>query len=116
MRPNRQTAIPRRGPLRPAIEPIHVEELLAGAGMSGFLGILQTPVVVPHASDALAHLTAPALPQQGMQLFFCLASRMESIRGRLGQQQELLHEVVEVARRMSASAERLALRMTSFAG
>jgi len=25
------------------IEPIHVEELLAGAGMSGFLGVLDTP-------------------------------------------------------------------------
>jgi hypothetical protein len=32
-------------PRRPkTIEPIHVEELLAGAGMNGFLGVLETPV------------------------------------------------------------------------
>ena len=37
---------PRR--LRIPIEPIHVEELLAGAGMSGFLGILDTPVLATH--------------------------------------------------------------------
>jgi hypothetical protein len=30
------------------IEPIHVEELLAGAGMSGFLGVLNAPVLATH--------------------------------------------------------------------
>jgi hypothetical protein len=34
--------------LRIPIEPIHVEELLAGAGMSGFLGILDSPVPAAH--------------------------------------------------------------------
>jgi hypothetical protein len=34
---------PRR--LKIPIEPIHVEELLAGAGMSGFLGVLDPPVL-----------------------------------------------------------------------
>jgi hypothetical protein len=37
---------PRR--LRKPIEPIHVEELLAGAGMSGFLGILAPHVPSTH--------------------------------------------------------------------
>jgi hypothetical protein len=37
---------PRR--LRRPIEPIHVEELLAGAGMSGFLGILDPPASTTH--------------------------------------------------------------------
>jgi hypothetical protein len=37
---------PRR--LRRPIEPIHVEELLAGAGMSGFLGVLDPPVLPAH--------------------------------------------------------------------
>jgi hypothetical protein len=37
---------PRR--LRIPIEPIHVEELLAGAGMNGFLGILNPPVSAAH--------------------------------------------------------------------
>ena|ERR1700730_18654477 len=34
-------------PRRPKIpiEPIHLEELLAGAGMSGFLGVLDPPVL-----------------------------------------------------------------------
>ena len=32
---------PRR--LKTPIEPIHVEELLAGAGMSGFLGVVERP-------------------------------------------------------------------------
>jgi hypothetical protein len=36
---------PRR---RKAIEPIHVEELLAGAGMSGFLGVLDRPAPATH--------------------------------------------------------------------
>src|SRR5579872_4655970 len=30
------------------IQPIHVEELLAGAGMSGFLGVLDPPVPTAH--------------------------------------------------------------------
>ena len=30
------------------IEPIHVEELLAGAGMSGLLGVLDAPVLTTH--------------------------------------------------------------------
>jgi hypothetical protein len=34
---------PRR--LKIPIEPIHLEELLAGAGMSGFLGVLGPPVL-----------------------------------------------------------------------
>jgi hypothetical protein len=33
---------------RKPIEPIHVEELLAGAGMSGFLGILDPPASTTH--------------------------------------------------------------------
>jgi hypothetical protein len=34
--------------LRKPIEPIHVEELLAGAGMSGFLGVLAPRVPPTH--------------------------------------------------------------------
>jgi hypothetical protein len=37
---------PRR--LKIPIEPIHVEELLAGAGMSGFLGLLDPPASTTH--------------------------------------------------------------------
>src|SRR5260370_7284802 len=43
------TKRPRR--LRIPIEPIHVNELLAGAGMSGFLGILDTPVLTTHLEN-----------------------------------------------------------------
>ena len=33
------------------IEPIHVEELLAGAGMSGFLAVLDAPVLAAHLEE-----------------------------------------------------------------
>ena len=42
---------PRRS--KTPIEPIHVEELLAGAGMNGFLGILDTPAPTPHLQELI---------------------------------------------------------------
>src|SRR5713226_6395787 len=53
---------PRR--LRTPIEPIHVEELLAGAGMSGFLGVLDTPVLTPHLQGLIHGVhTLPTKPR-----------------------------------------------------
>jgi hypothetical protein len=47
---SKSSARPRR--LKTPIEPIHLEELLAGAGMNGFLGVLDTPVLAPHLFSA----------------------------------------------------------------
>src|SRR2546428_12270123 len=41
--------LPRRRKAK--IEPIHVEELLGGAGMSGFLGVLDAPAPTPHLQE-----------------------------------------------------------------
>ena len=50
--------------LRTPIKPIHVEELLAGAGMSGFLGILDTPVLTPHLQELIHGVhTLPTIPR-----------------------------------------------------
>jgi hypothetical protein len=49
---------PRR--LKKPIEPIHVEELLAGAGMSGFLGILDTRVFTTHLEKLVRELDTPS--------------------------------------------------------
>src|SRR6202049_1913363 len=43
---------PRR--LKIPIEPIHLEELLAGAGMSGFLGVLDPPVLTTQLEKLVA--------------------------------------------------------------
>ena len=43
-----------------AIEPIHVEELLAGAGMNGFLGILDTRVLTPHLTELIREAQSDA--------------------------------------------------------
>jgi hypothetical protein len=48
---------PRR--LRIPIEPIHVDELLAGAGMSGFLAVLDTPVSIPHLQELIHEVALP---------------------------------------------------------
>ena len=82
--------------------------------MSGFLGVLDPPAVAPHLSDAYADLAVSALSDEGRQLAVRFSNRMESLVGGLGRQQELLYGVTEVARHMSASAERLARRMAGF--
>ena len=65
-----------------AIEPIHLEELLAGAGMSGFLGVLDAPDPSPQLSEkALARrgAGAPALPVSADDAGSELASRVDSV-------------------------------------
>lgn len=45
---NKTTESPKRRRPKTPIEPIHVEELVGGAGMSGFLGVLGPPVRAAH--------------------------------------------------------------------
>ena len=103
-------AMRRRSQPRQEVEPIHLDELLGAAGMSGFLGVLDAPAVAPHMSDAFGDLAVAGMSQQGKQLTVWFANQVESLVGSLGRQQELLYGVTEVARRMSGSAQRLALR------
>ena len=67
-----------------AIEPIHLEELLAGAGMSGFLGVLEATDPSPQLSEkALARrgagVSAPAPPVSVDDAASELASRVDSV-------------------------------------
>jgi len=75
---NKETSTRRRSQPRPGLEPIHLDELLGGAGMSGFLAVLEPPPVAPHLSDACADLALAGLCEQGRQLAVWFAG------GRLG--------------------------------
>jgi hypothetical protein len=63
---SKSSARPRR--LKTPIEPIHLEELLAGAGMSGFLGILDTPVLTPHLQERIrgVHVDSVVLKMEAL--------------------------------------------------
>lgn len=71
---------PRR--LKKPIEPIHVEELLAGAGMSGFLGVLE------HAAPAACPPTTPARHATSE-----ISARVASVVGKV----EALNELMQAA-------------------
>jgi hypothetical protein len=79
--------------------------------MSGFLGVLDPPAVVPHLSDASGDLAVAGMSQQGKDLAVWFSNWVESLVGSLGRQQELLYGVAEAARHMSGSAQRLAVQV-----
>jgi len=108
---NKEPVTRKRCPPKPGIEPIHLDELLGGAGMSGFLGVLDPPAIMPHLAGAFADL---ALAQQGKELAAWFCNRAEALVDGLGRQQESLFSVTEVARHMRGSAERLALLTKHF--
>jgi len=112
--PRNKDSAPKRSRPKPGLEPIHVDELMGAAGMSGFLGVLEPPPLAPHLAVAGTDLAVAGLSEQGRQLAVWFSNRLESLVGGLRRQQELLHGVTEVARRMSASAERMARRTTGF--
>lgn len=85
------------------IEPIRVSELLKGAGMTGFLAVLEPPVAVPHLREFALELPAFSSPQ----LVQWLSARSEALLQQLGGQQEALAAITEVARRTNGGAERL---------
>jgi hypothetical protein len=85
------------------IEPIRVSELLNGAGMRGFLSVLEPPVAVPHLREFAIDVPAFASPQ----LVQWLSTRSEALLRQLGGQQEALTAIAEVARRTNGGAERL---------
>jgi len=103
----------KRSRLSADIDPIHVDELLSAAGMSGFLSVLDPPAPIPHL-EALARTPedglAAALPRHGEQLSEALARLAEVVLTRLRDREEALFRVSEIANRMNASAHRLSIR------
>ena len=99
---NREIAVRKRCQPKPEIEPIHVDELLGAAGMSGFLGVLEPPTDVPHLAEPFAD---PPLAE----LAVWFSNRVEATAGGLRRQQESLYGLTQLARHLCGSAERLAL-------
>ncbi len=85
---------------------------MAGAGMSGFLGVLDPPASVPHLEALVSR--APDVPADHHQLSLWLSSRLERISARVGRQHETLLEISKVTGRMNGAAERLNLRVQAF--
>ena len=85
------------------IEPIRVSELLTGAGMTGFLSVLEPPAAVPHLRELA--LETPAFTST--ELVQWLSARSEALLRQLGGQQEALTAIAEVARRTNGGAEKL---------
>ena len=85
------------------IEPIRVGELLKGAGMRGFLSVLEPPVAVPHLRQLGARPPMFASPE----LVEWVSARAQALLERLGGQADSLAAIAEMARRTNGSAERL---------
>ncbi len=94
----------KRSPPKPGIAPIHVAELLNGAGMTGFLSVLDPPVRAPHLRE-YGSGSRVAEPGQGLLDWF--SEQAGSLFGQLRRQQEALGGIVEMARRWQGGAERL---------
>jgi hypothetical protein len=88
---------------KPEIQPIRVGELLTGAGMRGFLSVLEPPVAVPH----LREFALPSSVYSSPELMQWLSARAEALLRRLGGQQDALAAIADVARRTNGAAERL---------
>jgi hypothetical protein len=88
---------------RADIEPIRVSELLTGAGMTGFLSVLDPPAAVPH----LKELALPVRAYSSPELAQWFSARSEALLRQLGGQQETLAAIAKVARRTNGGAERL---------
>ena len=102
----------KRSRLSADIDPIHVDELLSAAGMSGFVSVLEPPMPMPHL-EVLARPPADgpaALPHHGQQLSEALARLAEGVFIRLRDREEALFRLSEIANRVNASAHRLRLR------
>lgn len=90
---------PPKRPRRPRIpiEPIHVEELLAGAGMSGFLGILETPVPTPHLQELIraVHTLPIVQPSAADEKVASVVLKMEA-----------LMDLIEIAKKKAVVVKR----------
>ena len=74
-----------------------MEELLAGAGMNGFLGILDTPVLTPHLQAMTRDLHALPVIQPAAS-----NAKVESVVLKM----EALMDLIEVARKKGIGVKR----------
>ncbi len=88
--PNRSR---KRSRPRPEIEPIHLGELLGGAGMRGFLSILEAPFPGSPAKQSAGPLLDGGLSRR-------FSARAEKTVVRFKQQEEALRAVTEIVRRI----------------
>ena len=89
---------------RTSLEPIHIRELLSGAGRRGFLSVLDPPVPAPHLrelgrdGDSYDPGAARAEPLTR------LSALAEALLGRLARQEQALRTISEVAYRINGGA------------
>lgn len=100
-----RNSIRKRSPPRSGIAPIHLAELLNGAGMTGFLSVLDPPVRAPHLREYGRGESQAAEPGQVLMDWF--SGQAGFLFGRLRRQQEVLGGIAEIARRWQGGAERL---------
>jgi hypothetical protein len=74
-----------------------LEELLAGAGMSGFLGILDTPVLTPHLQERIRGVHALPATQPSVS-----DAKVESVVLKM----EALMDLIEVAKKKTVAGKR----------
>ncbi len=89
------------------IEPIHLDELLRGAGMRGFLSVLDPPVPAPHLRELGRGGDSGAAGMPGSEPLDRLATRMEALIGKLGRQDHALRTINEMAYRINGGARAL---------
>ena len=104
-----RNSIRKRSPPRAEIEPIHIGELLAGAGMTGFLSVLDPPVRALHLQKIAQASKTPAA-QSGPELLHWFSQQAGALFVQLRRQQEALGTIAEVARRWNGDAEKLVRR------
>jgi hypothetical protein len=93
------------------LTPIHVSELLNGAGMTGFLSVLRIPGLTSHASAAQRRVEgAPALRHangRAQELLAWLSARTATLLEQADCQQDALLALEAAAGRMNRAVQRL---------
>ena len=96
-------------PSRPksSIEPIHIHELLTGAGMRGFLSVLDPPVPAPHLQELGRAGEVAGTASSGIEPLSRLSGRAEDWLHQLARQEQTLRMITEVAFRINSGAAAL---------
>ena len=96
-------------PSRPkaSIEPIHIDELLKGAGMRGFLSVLDPPVAAPHLQELGRGGEVAGTAPSGIEPLNRLSDRTEAWLHQLARQEQALRMITEAAFRINSGAAAL---------
>ncbi len=100
----------RRSRPKSEIEPIHLPELLDGAGMKGFLSVLNAPLHGIGRVPLAGNSRGPIPPEWDGGLTALLSGRTERMFRYLRQQDLVLHAITEIVTRIAAGAARLELQ------